>query len=48
MGDVVVLGYLTYLEVWELDVFQGQQACRSLHGRRRGGDFEAGNLESSE
>ena len=22
MGDVVVLGYLTYLEVWELDKFQ--------------------------
>jgi MraZ protein len=22
VGDVVVLGYLTYLEVWELDKFQ--------------------------
>ena len=22
IGDVVVLGYLTYLEVWELDVFK--------------------------
>jgi MraZ protein len=22
VGDVVVLGYLTYLEVWELDVFK--------------------------
>ena len=22
MGDVVVLGYLTYLEVWEIDVFR--------------------------
>src|SRR4051812_24487983 len=24
MGDVVVLGYLTYLEVWELDVFKAR------------------------
>ena len=22
MGDVVVLGYLTYLEIWELERFQ--------------------------
>ncbi len=25
MGDVVVLGYLTYLEVWEIDVFKAQK-----------------------
>ena len=24
MGDVAVLGYLTYLEVWELDVFKAR------------------------
>jgi MraZ protein len=25
MGDVVVLGYLTYLEVWEIDVFRASK-----------------------
>ena len=25
MGDVVVLGYLTYLEVWEVDVFKASK-----------------------
>jgi MraZ protein len=25
MGDVVVLGYLTYLEVWEIDVFKASK-----------------------
>jgi len=27
MGDVVVLGYLSYLEVWELDKFQQRLAA---------------------
>jgi MraZ protein len=27
LGDVVVLGYLTYLEVWELDKFQQRLAA---------------------
>jgi DNA-binding transcriptional regulator/RsmH inhibitor MraZ len=44
IGDVAVMGYLTYLEVWELDKFKARMLADPIHGRRRSGDREAGNL----
>jgi DNA-binding transcriptional regulator/RsmH inhibitor MraZ len=34
VGDVAVLGYLSYLEVWELDRFQQRLLSDALYRKR--------------
>jgi hypothetical protein len=45
MGDVAVMGYLTYLEGLGARCFQGTHARGSLHRRGRGGDCQIRDLK---